>query len=314
VNTRGDLHVVFGTGPLGLAVMRELKRRSRSVRMANRSGKADAPSDVEVVAADTTNLESAKKAAAGASAVYHCAVPPYAEWPKLVPPLMTGIIEAAVGAGARLVYGDNLYAYGPVPGAITEDLPYLATGPNGRVRAQVATALMEAHRNGKVKATIGRASDFYGPHVLQSLVGERVFASALRGKPAQVLGEPDLPHTLTFIDDFARGLMTLSDRDEALGQVWHIPSAPTSTTRQFVQMVSEEVGTDVRLSALPEWAIGLLALFSPTLRALREQAYQRKRHFVVDHSKFERAFGANPTPHREAIRQTLDWYRSYFRS
>lgn len=308
---RGELHVVFGTGPLGLAVMRELRRRGRHVRMVNLSGKADMLTDVELVAADAANPESARKAAASASIAYHCAVPPYAEWAQKAPPLMAGIIEGAASAGARLVYGDNLYAYGPVSGPIIEDLPYLATGPNGRVRAQIATELMAAHRNGKVKATIGRASDFYGPYVLQSLVGERAFAPALKGKPAQVLGNPDIPHTYTFIDDFASGLVTLAERDEALGKVWHIPSAPTLTTRQFMQMVFEELGIDVKLSALPEWAIALLALFSPTLRALKEQAYQRMRPFVVDHGMFERAFGANPTPHREAIRQTLEWYRRH---
>lgn len=185
--------------------MRELKRQGRHVRLVNRSGKVDAPSDVELVAADASNPESAKKAASGAAVVYHCAVPPYAEWPRQAPPLMEGIIEASASTDARLVYGDNLYAYGPVSGLITEDLPYRSAGPNGRVRAQVATTLMEAHRIGKVKATIGRASDFYGPYVLQSLVGERVFASALKGKPAQVLGNPEIPHTYAFIDDFARG-------------------------------------------------------------------------------------------------------------
>ena len=34
-----DWHVVFGTGPLGLSVMRELRRQGRNVRMVNRSGR-----------------------------------------------------------------------------------------------------------------------------------------------------------------------------------------------------------------------------------------------------------------------------------
>ena len=35
------------------------------------------------------------------------------------------------------------------------------------------------------------------------------------------------------IDDFASGLITLGERDEALGEVWHIPAAPTQTTREL---------------------------------------------------------------------------------
>jgi hypothetical protein len=68
---------------------------------------------------------------------------------------MHAVIEGAA-AGARLVFGDNLYAYGPVDGPRTEDLPYQARGPNGRVRARIAETLMRAHGSGRIRATIGR--------------------------------------------------------------------------------------------------------------------------------------------------------------
>ena len=86
---------------------------------------------------------------------------------------MNAIIEGAAAAGARLVFGDNLYAYGPVDGPLTEDLPYQAKGPNGLVRAQIAETLLGAHATGRIRATIGRASDFFGPHAHQSTVGDR---------------------------------------------------------------------------------------------------------------------------------------------
>ena len=38
-----ELHVVFGTGPVGLAVMRELHAQGKRVRLVNRSGTAAAP-------------------------------------------------------------------------------------------------------------------------------------------------------------------------------------------------------------------------------------------------------------------------------
>jgi nucleoside-diphosphate-sugar epimerase len=49
---------------------------------------------------------------------------------------------------------------------------------------------------------------------------------------------------------------------------------------------------------------------SRELRELRETSYQFEEPFVVDHSKFEAAFGADPTSHETAIDRTLDWYRS----
>jgi len=80
---------------------------------------------------------------------------------------------------------------------IREDLPYRPIGPTTRARAEVATMLMNAHVAGRVRATIGRASDFYGPHARQSKAGDYIFAGALAGKPAQALGNPDIPHTNT---------------------------------------------------------------------------------------------------------------------
>jgi nucleoside-diphosphate-sugar epimerase len=222
---------------------------------------------------------------------------------------MEAIIEAAAAARARLVFGDNVYAYGPVDGPLKEDLPYLAKGPNGRTRARIAETLMRAHEAGRIQATIGRGSDFFGPYAHLSTVGDRVFVRAIQGKPAQVLGNPDLPHTVTYIEDFARALVTLGERDDALGVVWHVPNAETVTMRRFVQMVFEAAGQPPRLRAAPRWEIALAAVFNPTLRAVREQLYQSERPWVVESTKFERTFGWKATSLPEAVTATVAWFR-----
>ncbi len=60
---------------------------------------------------------------------------------------------------------------------------------------------------------------------------------------------------------------------------------------------------------LPAWALPFLALFDPTMRAVQDQLYDSEQPFLVDHSKYARAFGGAPTSHREAIQVTLQWYR-----
>ncbi len=305
------VNVIFGTGPLGLAVSRRLASAGGQVRLVNRSGRAaDAPKGAEVVAADATDPAASRRACEGAEVVYHCATGAYGRWAEFLPPLMNGIIEGAAAADARLVYGDNLYGYGPVDGPLREDLPYRPIGPSSRARAEVATTLMNAHAAGKVRATIGRASDFYGPHVRQSKAGDLIFARALAGKPAQVVGDPDEPHTYSFIDDFAAGLVTLAQRDEALGQVWHIPNAETVTTRRFVEMVFAQAGRPARVRPAPKIAITLFALFSPSMAAVKETLYQSELPWVVDDGKYIRVFGTRPTPHEKAIEQTLAWFKS----
>lgn len=305
----GELHVVMGTGPLGLAVARHLAARGKPVRAVNSSGRADLPGRVEVVAANVADATDAKRVCEGATVVYHCANPPYARWPDLHPPLMSAIIEGAASSGATLVFGDNLYAYGPVDGPLTEDLPQRAQGPNGRVRAEIADALLRAHEDGRIRAAIGRGSDFFGPHAHQSTVGDRVFARAIEGRPAQVLGDPDLPHAVTYIEDFGRALVTLGEREEALGKIWHVPNAETITMRAFVQIVFNAAGQPARLRAAPRWGIALAALFNPTVRAVREQLYQSERPWVVDSSRFERTFGWSAAPLPEAAAATVAWFR-----
>lgn len=303
------LHVIIGTGALGLAVMRELLTRGERVRLVNRSGRREPSWTAEMVQADVTNPEEAKRACRGASVVYHCSQPPYAQWPEKAPPVMRGIIEGASAAGATLVYGDNLYMYGKAPMPLIETLPHAPVGPNTRTRAELAEMLLAAHQQGRVRMAIGRGSDFYGPFALSSTMGERVFPNALKGKAAQLLGDPDLPHTYTFIDDFGKALVILGERDEALGQVWHVPSGETRSTREFVQMVFEEANQQPKLSTLPSWFMRLLGIFNPTLRAVGEVLYQAEHPWVMDSSKFVHAFGDISTPHREAIRRTLAWYR-----
>jgi len=111
------------------------------------------------------------------------------------------------------------------------------------------------------------------------------------------------------VEDFARGLVTLAERDEALGRAWHVPSASTISTREFVRLVSEAASVPPRLAAAPKVLISLMALYNPTLRAVKEVLYQSERAYVVDHGTFERAFGADATPHADAIARTLAWFR-----
>lgn len=309
MNETGELNVVLGTGPVGLAVARELSARGRRVRMVNRSGRAEAPQGVEVVAADLTRPEEARRAGEAAAVIYGCMNAPYTEWPRLLPPLMEGFLTAADHAGARAVFADNLYMYGPVDGVLHEGLPYTARGPKGYVRARLAELFLAAHQAGRIRGTIGRASDFFGPGVTLSAAGEQLFGNLVAGRPAAIIGDPDQPHTFTFIRDFGGALVTLGERDEALGRAWHVPSAPTVTIRRFVEMAAEEAGVEPRIRLLPGWLHKALALFNPVLRELKETRYQFERPFVVDHSAFENAFGAQVTPHREALRETVAWHR-----
>jgi nucleoside-diphosphate-sugar epimerase len=306
----GELHVVFGTGAVGMAVMDALARRGKRVRMVNRSGRARVPYGVEVVGGDATDEGFAREASEGASVVYNALNPPYNKWPELFPRLQAGVLEGTAATGAKLVAMENLYMYGPTGGRpLTEDLPYAANTRKGTVRARMSQELMEAHTSGRVRVAIGRASDFFGPRVLASAAGEQVFGRAVEGKSAQVAGDPDQPHTYSYVPDIGKGLVILGEREEALGRAWHLPSPETVTTRQFVEMIFEEAGKPARIQAAPKIVLRALGIFNPALRETIEMLYEFEEPFIVDDSSFERAFGEQATPLREAIQRTVRWYR-----
>ena len=304
-----ELHVIFGSGAVGMAVMRELHKQGKRVRMVNRSGTAALPENVEVVKANAADPASARQACRGATVVYNCVNAPYTDWAEMLPPMHTAILHGTAVAGAKLVVAENLYMYGPVAGSITEGLPFHPTTRKGRVRAKLAEELMAAHRAGIVRATSGRASDFYGPGAgSQGIFGDRIVPPLLAGKRVSVLGKLDVPHSYTYIEDFGRGLVILGTQDKALGRSWHIPNAPTVTTRQMLTVFFEQAGLSPKMDSIPDFVVRMLGLVKPMVREAAEMLYEFNEPFVVDSGKFVRAFGDIATPHHEAIRQTIAWY------
>jgi nucleoside-diphosphate-sugar epimerase len=311
-----ELHVIFGAGPVGQAAARALVKRGKTVKMVNRSGKkpGGVPEDVTVSAGDLFDADVAKQLAQGASHVYQCTNPPYDKWPEQFPALQASTLEAAASAGAKYIVMENLYMYGDTDGQpITEDLPYNAQTKKGKVRAQMAQDVLVAHKSGKVRAAIARASDFYGPGVLESAAGDRVFGFALEGKAASVAGNLDAKHSYTYIEDIGRTLVILGERDEALGQAWHVPNAEVTTPREFINLIFEALERPAKMSAMGKMMLRIGGLFIPAAREIVEMMYEFEKDFVVDSSKFTKVFGLQATPYREGVKQTVAWYKANFK-
>ena len=261
-----ELHVVVGgSGAIGGAVVEELGRRGRRVRSIGRRD------------ADVMDRQQAIDAVAGASVVYQCAAPAYTRWVDEFSTLQANVADAAESAGARLVVVENLYMYGPTDGPMTESLPMAATGKKGALRARLSQDLLERHAAGRVRVTIGRASDYYGPRAVNSAVGEQFFAAIARGKAPRWLGRLDQPHALSFLPDIAAGLVSLGEHPEADGEVWHLPVSPALTGAEWSERTAAIVGRPVRPSRVTRPMVFGLGLFMPLLRELRETLYQWER-------------------------------------
>ncbi|WP_159888510.1 NAD-dependent epimerase/dehydratase family protein [Paenibacillus puerhi] len=302
-------HVILGTGPIGRYTMEELVANGHEVMMVNRSGQAQVPDGVKVERTDLYTESDVDRVMRGAEAVYQCAQPAYHQWTERFPLLQERIVEGAAKAGAKLIVADNLYMYGEVQGQIHEGLPYSATTKKGRLRAMLSDRLHEAHRAGRLRTAIVRGSDYYGPHAAGSAFGTLFFRPLVQGKPARMFGSLDQPHTFTFIRDFGRAMATAGQREEALGEVWHVPSAEPVSVRRFAEMAYAAAGYPNRVRFMNRLTLRLGGLFLPEAREAVEMLYQLEKPFLVDSRKCTVRFGLQPTPLEEGIRQTVEWYR-----
>jgi nucleoside-diphosphate-sugar epimerase len=220
------------------------------------------------------------------------------------------VLTGAARAGARLVVLDNLYAYGPPRGQrLVETMAAHPTSAKAATRAAMTDALLHAHRTGRVEVAIGRASDYFGPGATQAALGETVFGRALTGGTAQVMGDPDQPHTYSYTPDVAAGLATLATAPGTTGRIWHLPVPVTRTTRQLVEEVYRLAGHRPHLVAAGRTALLAIGLLQPAMREYRHTLYQFTAPWVVDDSLFRAAFGDCSTPLSEALEATLRWYR-----
>ena len=311
------LHVILGAGQIGPLVARRLLARGLAVRLVRRGRFGpELPAGAEGVNADLLDPAARAAAVRGAAVVYHCVNPIYTAWAEQLLPMTRAVVDAAAGAGAHLVVLDNLYMYGRAPGGVmSEDTPVAPCSRKGELRARAAEALIAARDRG-LAVTIGRASDFIGPGAtLAAIFGDRFWPRALAGKAGEVLGDPDQPHSYSYVPDVADGLVTLGTDPRATNRLWHLPVNPATPTRALIADVGralDPAGRPLAATRLPPWLLRGLGVFSPMLREVAEMTYQWQAPFVLDDGRYRATFGAGATPWSTALPATVAWAREHY--
>lgn len=298
-------HVVFGAGPVGREIARQLAESGASVILASRSGEGPGITGVHRVAIDAADATAVRALCGGAQVIYNALNPPYHRWSSDWPPMAAALLSAAEVTGAVLVTISNLYAYGPVSAPLTEDQTLAATGSKGRVRAQMYEEALEAHRAGRARIVEVRASDYIGSGT-DSHMGDRVISRLLAGKPIRVIGATDQPHTWTYVPDVAALAIAAGADETAWGRAWHVPSNPPRTQEQAIGDLAAAAGLPTpKVSAYPDWLLSVIGVFSPTIREVRETTYQFSESFVMDSTAAQHHFGVGPTDWGEVLSATV---------
>ena len=306
-------HLIFGTGPVACWTAQHLRAQGVAVRAVNRSGQRPAlmPADVGIIRADLSDAQQAIQTAQGAYVVYQALGPAYAHWVELFPRLQANTLQAAAQVNARYVALENLYMLDPSQ-PMTEHSAEAPRSVKGRVRQQMHHDLMASHQRGDVQVSVLRASDFYGPGVTVSAMGERVFGNLVKGKAAQVMVRADCPHSFAFIGDVGKAMATLGLADAGQptwGKVWLAPHAAAHTQQALVGQACALLGMQPKLSLVKPWLLQLVGLFNADAKASVEMLYQFEQPFVVDSRVSDGVLGLHATEPAHGLKATLDWYR-----
>ncbi len=282
-----NLHVVFGAGQIGSRVARMLQARGDRVRVVARHPHGGD----ETRTGDARDLDFAAAAGEGATTVIDCMNPPYHKWKDELIPLGKASLHAAQKNNAKLVALDCLYMYGAPDGPMTEQTPNAPCSKKGELRVQLAELRL---RSGHPVA-IGRASDFFGPDLQQSWWSSRALTRLANGRAMELCGDPDQPHSYSFADDVAAGLVALATSD--VTGIWHLPTLPAMTTREL----AARLVPNPKMTRLSPLLLRTIGIFQPFMKELIEMGYQWDKPFVLDDSKFRARFGVEPTPLAEQV-------------
>jgi nucleoside-diphosphate-sugar epimerase len=302
------MHTILGAnGAIGAELHRTLRGAGQQIRLVSRTPLAAA--GAQVMAADLAGWTQAINAVAGSQVVYLLVGLKYdfEIWRELWPRIMGNAIEACKRTKARLVFFDNVYAYGRVVGPMTERTPFNPSSRKGEIRAQIATTLLNEIDRGNLTALIARSADFYGPGVRTSVANLLVVDKLAAGRSAAWLVNDRVRHSWTFTPDAGRSLALLAATESAWNQTWHVPTAPSPPTgREFIAAAAKALGVEAKHRVLGRPLLKLAGLFNSDIRESYEMLYQYDAEYLFDASKFAAAFDFVPTAYADGIAQCAE--------
>ncbi|HTH59960.1 MAG TPA: NAD-dependent epimerase/dehydratase family protein [Paraburkholderia sp.] len=260
----------------------------------------------DIVTWNPDSPASVQAAAAGIDTLIYMVGVNYWQF-ELHPELMRKTIDGAVAAGVKnIVLIGTVYPYGVArSNPVREDHPREPHTFKGRMRKAQEDLLMEAHRDGRINATVLRLPDFYGPGVAASLL-HRAAQAAVNGGAADLVGPIDRPHEFVFVPDVGPVVARLIDTPDAFGKIWHLAGAGVTTQRELVSEMEQQTGNKIRLRVAGKGMLRLMGLFSPLMRELVEMHYLMTDPLIMDDSALRQLIGPiHKTSYREGIRQTL---------
>lgn len=303
---------LFGAaGVIGQSIAAALGAKGCPYRVVGRSEaslrKAFATDPLaEIVTWNPESPASVRAAAEGVETLVYMVGVNYWQF-ELHPELMRKTLEGAVAARVKhLILIGTVYPYGrALSNPVREDHPREPHTFKGRMRKAQEDLLMQAHADGRIRATVLRLPDFYGPGVEASLL-HRAALAAVNGGTADMVGPLNRPHEFVFVPDVGPVVARLVDTPAAFGRIWHLAGAGAITQRELVAEMERQTGHKLQLRVAGKTMLRLIGLFNPFMREMVEMNYLMTEPLIMDDSALQQLIGPiRKTPYAEGVHQML---------
>lgn len=297
--------ILGANGQIATELARELRSNyTRDVRLVSRTPRKVNDSD-SLVSANLFDARQTAEAVKASHIVYFTAgLPPNTElWEAQFPTMLKNALDACRAVGVSFAYFDNTYMYPQDARLQTEETPFAPVGRKGKVRAAIASMVLEEMARGDIPVLIGRAPEFYGPGKTQSFTNALVIEKLQAGKKPRVPVRDDTRRTLIWTPDASRALAALGNASDAFGKTWHLPCCDDRPTyKEFVAMASEVWGQQPAYSVIGRWTLTAAGLFSKQVREIGELLPRYEQDNLFDSTKFKRRFPEfEVTTYREGL-------------
>jgi nucleoside-diphosphate-sugar epimerase len=310
--------ILGARGRFGLAATRAFAQAGWKVYAQVRpGGRGPAIAGVQWLAAQPGDAAALAAAANGAEVVVQGLSPVYTHkaWAADMPGLTQAAIDVSRTLVATLMLPASVYNFGEsMPPVLHENTPQLPTTFKGRMRVASEQQIREATQDGRMKAVVIRAGDFFGSSTGSWL--DLVMAKELRRGKLTYPGALDVPTTWAYLPDMARTFVRIAEQRHRLpafetlhfggyqltGQDWAETIADIAWEQGWLKADGR-----LRTSSLSWTLMRALGLFMPTVAALYEMRYLWRTPYALANARLEALIGEEPrTPFPQALRAALD--------
>lgn len=308
------MKTILGTGPLGLAVLEVLLKNDpkEKIILVNKTGEINVniPSNVSLLAADVTNKIDMERVARKSKLIFSCSDESYQDSEDFYPAMASSLAYALKKTSANLVFADDLYSYGNCKGKkMHEDMPHKSKTKKGLIRASVINTLLKTENEFRNRVVFVKSANLIGPRNYEGIFGKDFLDKLHNNKRIFFFGKTVLPHTITYVYDFAIAMNNIGNAPDVFGQIWHVPNSSAINLKKWIYLFEAETNKKARIILIPTVFVWIAGYFNSLIKDASELSYQFEYPFLVDHKKYLTRFDNHSTDPAMIVKETMQWYR-----